>query len=266
MTFLAASNSLTEVIQNSFPQILEGFFGIVTNAFIVAALLVYLYFMFQLVLTANLKVERILRATSLATGLLIFFGARSLNISIAELMVSSATLTNPVAFGFFGVIMPAMMGTFLAWYFVGTIKRSSNIVIRSMILIGTFTVFQFIDVYLRALSIKGDTPVDKALVPNLCFIIAVALYTILRYDPEHPLPSVGIKNITKSLFAKVRNSANRNLYFYHTDNGQLGPYTVSEMIQLYSNDQISDNTPISKNGDGNKQPFRSMKEFLAVTK
>lgn len=266
MTLLAASESLTEVIQNSFPQILEGFFGIVTNAFIVVALLVYLYFMFQLVLTANLKVERILRATSLATGLLIFFGARSLNISIAELMVSSATLTNPVAFGFFGVIMPAMMGTFLAWYFVGTIKRSSNIVIRSMILIGTFTVFQFIDVYLRALSMKGDAPVDKALVPNLCFIIAVALYTILRYDPEYPLPSVGIGNIAKSLFAKARNSANRNRYFYHTESGQLGPYRVSEMIRLYSTDQISDNTPVSRNGADNWQAFRTMKEFLDVTK
>lgn len=47
-----------------------------------------------------------------------------------------------------------------------------------MTLIGTFTAVQFGEVYLKGIGL----PVNKAMLPNLTFTIAVGLYVILRYE------------------------------------------------------------------------------------
>jgi GYF domain 2 len=241
-------------------QSMEIFFGILTHCLIVAGLLTQLYFMIQMILIARVHVERILRASAFSTGLLIFFGAKSLGVSIAELTASAASLSHPLTFGFFGILTPSAIGVMLSWYFVNSLNRSSNIVIRAMILVGTFSIIQFADVYLRAVSDSTQLKPDKSLVPNLAFIISIMLYAILRYDPDDAPTPVRVRDLFRRLrFWKPNGGAN---YYYYTTGGvEAGPFTLAEIRRHQNNGTIDGDTFIFKEGDREWRPLSHFVEL-----
>lgn len=133
------------------------------------------------IISAENAIERILRSSALSTGLLIFFGARAAGLSLAEFMVSAIIFVKPITFGLVAIVAPACLGIFIAWYVIRSLRKSTDRAIRIMILVGVFTIVQFGDVYIKALSIEGFQ-LDKAFVPNMAFTVAISLYAILRYE------------------------------------------------------------------------------------
>jgi len=80
-------------------------------------------------------------------------------------------------------LFPSIAGVFVAWYFVNSIKRSTNVAIRIMIMTGALSIVQFADIYAKAIGAVGFS-VDRALLPNLVFAIAIIIYIVLKYDPS----------------------------------------------------------------------------------
>lgn len=142
-----------------------------------------LFIMLSIIRSAPSDAEKILRASSFTTGLLIFFGAEALGVPISLIIINSLTISHPFTFGLINVILPSSLGILVSWYFIRTLKRSSNIATRIMILVGTFTIFLFGNVYFQALRLEGFS-FQKSLLPNLSFTIAIPLYAITKYDPE----------------------------------------------------------------------------------
>ena len=239
-------------------QVMEIFFAVLTHGLIICGLLLQLYFMIQMVLIARVHIERILRASAFGTGLLILFGAKSLGLSISELTMSGAALSHPITFGIFGVITPSAIGVMLAWYFVNSIKKSSNIAIRVMILVGTFSLMIFADAYLGAVSTSGDFKPDKSLAPNLAFIISVMLYTILRYDPDDTAAPIRIRDLFRRFKRPVGAS-----YYYHTEKGtEAGPFSFADIKKCQQKGEINGDTYVFKEGE---RDWRKASEFAELS-
>jgi len=77
------------------------------------------------------------------------------------------------------MLFPAAMGFFLAWYMTYASKRNEVVATRILILIGTLMLFSFVDVYVAAVGNQGLT-INRQLIPNTSFLVAVALYMNLR--------------------------------------------------------------------------------------
>jgi hypothetical protein len=162
---------------------MQGFFTALIHIIIVGGLVTKLIIIFNVVFGAERHFERVVRASALTTGAMIFFGSRALGISMAELVVRSIRDYKPLSFGLANVVLPGTAGLVATSYFVHCLKRSSNVAIRIAILVGTWSVLQFGEVYMAALSTQG-IEIGKANVANLMFTLSVSLYLILKYDPD----------------------------------------------------------------------------------
>lgn len=160
---------------------MDTFFGLLSHATIILGVVAQFYIICLAISRADNSLERIVRTTALTTGLLIFFGAKALDMSLSDLLLLGITQYSPVKFGFYGIVVPSFLGYFLAWYFIRQIKKSTDLTTRIMILTGVFTVLQFSEVYLKAMGI-GGIPLNKSVVPNLVFTISIGLYVTLKYE------------------------------------------------------------------------------------
>jgi hypothetical protein len=161
-------------------------------------------------------------------------------------------------------VTPSLIGIMLSWYFVNALGRSSNIVIRVMILIGTFSIIQFADIYVRVISGSAQLKPDKSLVPNLAFIISIMLYAILRYDPEEPPPPVPWRYLLRRLGLGKFNPGPS--YYYSTENGaQAGPFDETEMRRFQRNGTITEDTYIFREGQSDWRPMREFVELFHIS-
>lgn len=163
-------------------MLIEAFFAVLLHAVIVLGLGVYFLVIFKAILVTGGEVERLIRGTAFASGLLVFFASKIMGISIADFLVDAVRYYNPFFFVPIAGLLPAGLGTLLAWYCIRSLNRSTNVAIRLMIVIGALSLIQFGDVYVKATRAEG-LALDRAFVPNLAFTLAISLYVILRYDP-----------------------------------------------------------------------------------
>ena len=167
-------------------ELCNHFFHGLTHILIIISILGILYFVSEMIFSGRDIIEKAIRMSAFSTGFLIYYGSKSLGISIPLMMIKSLVITNPFSIGLFGILIPSLTGYFVAWFCIRNIKKSDNISARLIILIITFIIVLFGDVYVTAF---GTMPSDKpafsmTLLPNLTFTIALSLYLILRYNRE----------------------------------------------------------------------------------
>jgi len=169
-------------------DIFNHFFQTLTHILIILSMISILYHVIKVILSSTDVIERTVRFSALATGILIYYGSKTIGISIPSMMVQSFMITKPFTIGLFGIILPSLIGCFVAWYCVKSIKKLDNSASRLMILIISFITVIFCDVYVTAydISTQGDSVFDITLLPNLTFTIALSLYIILRYKHNPP--------------------------------------------------------------------------------
>jgi hypothetical protein len=174
------------------------FFALLSHGLIVCGLIAKLVMMFYVVFRADTAAEKMLRATSVTAGMLVFFGAKALGVSVSEFVIRAVVVYSPAMFAVTAIAVPGTIGVLMAWYWLHVLKRGSpNIAQRMMILLGVFTTLQFGDVYLAAVRHAG-VAVDKALAPNILFTASMSLYLIFRYEPEQVGPQTKGGAITSS--------------------------------------------------------------------
>lgn len=160
---------------------MDYFFGLLSHLMIILGVVAQFYSIFYVIKHTEDSTEKIVRITAFTTGLLIFFGSKALNFSLSDLILLGIKEYNPMRFGFFGVFIPSSLGYILAWYFIRQMKNSASQALRIMILIGVFTILQFSDIYLKVINING-IPLNRTMIPNLTFTIAIGLYVTLKYE------------------------------------------------------------------------------------
>lgn len=158
------------------------FFSILTHIIIVAGIIAIYYFIYLMIIKMDNTVERIIRLVSLTTGFLIYIGAKAIGISIPELMLGGLSITNPFTVGIWGIIFPWFLGTIVAWYCIRELNKNEDIATRLIILITSFIVVMFGDVYVVSYQIETNVNgLNLSLLPNLTFTIGLSLYVIFKY-------------------------------------------------------------------------------------
>lgn len=127
--------------------------------------------------------EKVIKTAAMITGFLIYFGSKSIGISIPAMIAASVQNTNPIVFGFFGLILPSAAGVLVSWYCMKNMRRSEIIASRVVILISAFIAVMFGDVYASTYQIGtvADS-MNVALLPNLTFVVGLTLYVIFKYE------------------------------------------------------------------------------------
>lgn len=158
-------------------------FQALTHILIISSMLAILYLMAVLIFSSDDIAEKAIRLSAFATGILIYYGSKTIGVSIPSLMIQSLMITKPFSLGLFGILFPSLTGFFVAWYCLRSMKKNDYTASRLIILVITFIIVIFGDVYVTAfdLSRQSDSVLDVMLLPNLTFTIALSLYLILRY-------------------------------------------------------------------------------------
>lgn len=158
------------------------FFNIVTHILVIAGILSVFYFIYYMIYKTESILEKIIRISALTTGLLIYVGAKAVGISIPGLMMGGISTTNPLTIGFLGVIFPSLIGSFVAWFCIKNLNKSEDLAARLIILISTFIVVMFGDVYVKTYETSAKIDgLNISLLPNLTFTIGLSLYVIFKY-------------------------------------------------------------------------------------
>lgn len=157
---------------------------VLVNLLVLAALGATLVFVRSVILANPNVVEKLIRVAAFGAGLLTYVGARTMGMSIPELMASALAVAAPLSFGFLGVVFPALAGTVVAGICLRLMKKDDDVAARVMVLFSAFFFTMFADTYANmAAQAWTSTSVDLIL-PNITFVLGVVFYVILNWKPE----------------------------------------------------------------------------------
>jgi len=126
------------------------------------------------------SLERIILSSSLSAGFLAYTAARALGISIPSLLAQSLATSNPFGVAALGLIIPSMCGTFIAWFGLRMMKKDEDVAKRVSLVLGTFIITMFADVY-AAMAGEIGLSQGKFALPNITFVLGMVFYTIFTY-------------------------------------------------------------------------------------
>ena len=161
-------------------------FSFLTHIAIISAMFVFVSQLTSIVaknIKTNNFTKHFIRSISVIVGLFIYIGARGSGLPVTSLILSGTELTTPITFSLFSLFLPFISGFFTTWYFLKIFQKDSEITYRLSIILMSFIIIMFGDVYVatysRANSFYGY---NKSLLPNLLFLMGVAIYFIFNYD------------------------------------------------------------------------------------
>lgn len=164
-------------------------FNLLTHVIIVFGMFAMFKFIWYMIKEEPVKLEKVIRTISAVTGFLIYFGALATGVSIPDFMMSSVSSNSKWAFGLLGIMLPLLVGGGIGWYIVLALKRGEEIAGRVIILIATFILTMFTDVYASTFQVdRPDGTFSQALIPNLTFTVGITLYVIFKYTPDKKRP------------------------------------------------------------------------------
>ena len=156
------------------------FFNIVTHLIIIVGIFAMFGFIIKMIAKGGSTLEKLIRVFALIVGFLIYFISRAVGISIPDLIVRSLVGITPLSFGIVGMLFPLIIGILLAWYCLDAMGRRSNLPGRVVVLISTFILTLFTDVYVAVFRLPTANELHTNLLPNLTFVIGLMLFVIFN--------------------------------------------------------------------------------------
>jgi hypothetical protein len=165
-------------------SLIEKFFSVVLTAAAIIILVLGLagivYFVLLAILEAANTGERTVRTITLMIGLLAYFAAKNLGLSIPDLLLASLSQSTFLPYLVTAALIPAIAGAVISELFIRELRRGGNIAHRIMILITVLIISMFLDLFVYAVG--GG--LGSKLLPNVTFVLGVGLYLIFRYDSD----------------------------------------------------------------------------------
>ena len=144
--------------------------------------------------------ELLVRLFACLAGFAAYIGARVLGLAVPQLLQSSIETSYPVLVPLLKFVIPGGAGVLMAFWFLRALKQGSEIAHRIMILISSFILAVYADIYAAASAIQSETAkgaVNPNLLPNLAFILAIILYIVFNWRHEQQPPSSGSSQPTR---------------------------------------------------------------------
>lgn len=125
--------------------------------------------------------EQFARMAAISVGLLLFLGSRAFDITFADLMLLAVTDSGLIRLLTYSTVMPALVGLVVAHITISAMNRGNDIAIRIVLLTSVLMLSQISYLNFYAIT-KTTLPVDKALLPNICYSIAVCLWVVFKFE------------------------------------------------------------------------------------
>lgn len=155
--------------------------GLMAHLMIVGSVVTKGGYLVRPILHATTPSEGLIRGAAVASGVMLSALLRAAGLSYASLIlvvVHRWYLYYPL-----GVALPLVVGILLARFVITSMQRSTNLAIRIVLLIGAFSLAQFVELYGVALA-RSSILVSRMLAPNLVFSLTVTLYFIFNFDTD----------------------------------------------------------------------------------
>jgi hypothetical protein len=156
------------------------FLNVVTHIIILFGILGMLGFIIKMIVSGENPLEKIIRIFALVVGFLLYFITRAVGISVPQVIVNSLAGITPLSFGIVGMLVPLVVGVLVAWYCLDAMGRQSNLPGRVVILISTFILTLFTDIYVAVIKVPSRNQIDTNLLPNLTFVIGLLLFVVFN--------------------------------------------------------------------------------------
>jgi hypothetical protein len=153
-------------------------FNILTHLIIILGIFGMFGFIIKMIAKGGNTLEKLIRVFALIVGFLIYFMSRALGFSIPDLIVKSLVGITPISFGVVGMLIPLILGVLIAWYCLDAMGRRTNLPARVVVLISTFILTLFSDVYVAVFRLPTANELHTNLLPNLTFVIGLMLFVI----------------------------------------------------------------------------------------
>lgn len=154
------------------------FYSLIAGLMILAAIVGMFILIGKIILYTRDPFEKTMRLISFSGGVLIFVGARGMGLNIPELMLGSMDSTDLIV-GFLSSIAPALIGAFLTYYLFRVISknRDKNQLIYFLILLATFIILVFSDLFIQNIFAKEST-----LGINVSFVVGIILTLLFKVE------------------------------------------------------------------------------------
>jgi len=155
-------------------------YSAIAHLMMLTSIIMMFVFMGIFILRTEDEIEKIMRILALSVGILIFFGAKSMDTSIVNIIMNSIDSTGGVIVGLINYIFPAILGTFLVVILLKSIQKdNTNRKIYLLILISTLVILIFTDIYLGSI-ISDDKKTDLSI--NISFMVGIILTLLFKVD------------------------------------------------------------------------------------
>ena len=183
---------------------MEIFFNIILHLIIISGIFFMIYYSVLIIKSANNDTEKFIRMLSLLTGFLLFLGSKAIGLSLPDTIFRSIVI--PQLFSFstvIQIIIPSCAGTFAAWFLLKFLKRKDrqDVAFRFFLILASLIFMLFAEVYIEVYKIDSisNQVINRNLLPNLTFVLALLLYTIFNYhkytDDEEDRENDNWKNL-----------------------------------------------------------------------
>lgn len=144
-----------------------------------------IFFSFRLIsdkFESGEKEEGLILIAAAVLATFIYFTSKAFDISIPNLIFKGLTQSDIFSFKLFlGSFFSGAIGSLIAWYIISKLNKSSEIALRIILLMIIFMVVLFGDVYVTSWGVESNSGFNKALIPNVSFVIGVLGYIIFNY-------------------------------------------------------------------------------------
>ena len=155
------------------------FWAVLQQLLIIFAIISQVFVAFKIVSQSS-GAEQFVRSTSIAAGMLIFLASKAFNITFADLMFLAVTDASLLKVITIGTIIPIIIGVLVAHVTINAMSSDNDFAVRILLLVGVFTLFQISYLNYFALT-KTSLPIDKALIPNVCYSLSAMLWVIFNF-------------------------------------------------------------------------------------
>ncbi len=156
------------------------FLNVVTHIIILAGIVSMLGFLIKMIVSGESSLEKVIRLFATISGFLLYFIIRAVGASAPQFIINPLAGSTPMFFGIVGMLIPLMIGVLTAWYCLDAMGRQSNLPGRVVILISTFILTMFTDIYVAVMKIPSSDRIDTNLLPNLTFVIGILLFVVFN--------------------------------------------------------------------------------------
>lgn len=158
-------------------------FGFIFQAFIVLGIAGLGYMLFEGVAMTQHRLEKMVRALAVATGVFLYGAAKAMGVSLTVWITKAVESGTWFTFLTVGTLIPSILGVLVAKYVIHALKSANYMAMRIILFMGSLILLQFCDLYIET-GLKAGLEITKQLAPNLLFLSFFGIYMVFKFKPK----------------------------------------------------------------------------------